>query len=300
MNLDEAAVSFENLDLFAGQVVEGFITGLHKSPFHGFSVEFAEHRIYNTGESTRHIDWKLYGRTDKLFIKRFEEETNLRCHILLDVSPSMYYPAENHRKIRFAATAAAVLAKLLKKQRDAFSLCRFGDRIYSQTDVRSSTSHYRQVLAQLLETLNSEKKAAQSRIANTLDEIAESIHRRSLVVILTDMYDADSDTTALFNALQHLRFKKHEVILFHISDRETEENFNFENRPYRFVDPETGEEMKAYPAQVRDAYLQRIQAFHKELKLKCSQFRIDLEMIDAGKDFQQVLLPFFIKRRSMH
>lgn len=301
MNLEEAAVSFEKLDLFASQVVEGFITGLHKSPFHGFSVEFAEHRIYNTGESTRHIDWKLYGRTDKLFIKKYEEETNLRCHLLLDISPSMYYPPVTLRKIRFAATATAVLANLLKKQRDAFALCRFGDSIISQTDVRSSLSHYRLVLAQLIETMNSDAVAAgQSRIADTLDEIAERIHRRSLVVILTDMYDVEEDSSALFSALQHLRFKKHEVILFHISDTETEGNFNFENRPYRFVDAETGEELKAFPGQIREAYLQRMQEFKKILRLKCNQFRIDLEMIDAGKDFQQVLLPFFMKRRNMH
>ena len=141
MNLQETAVAFDNLDLLASQVVEGFITGLHRSPFHGFSVEFAEHRIYNTGESTRNIDWKLYGRTDKLFVKRFDEETNLRCHLLLDVSGSMYYPKDTNAKIKFAAIAAAVLANLMKKQRDAFGLFRFSDAIVSQTDVRSSLSH---------------------------------------------------------------------------------------------------------------------------------------------------------------
>lgn len=298
MNLQETAVAFDNLDLLASQVVEGFITGLHRSPFHGFSVEFAEHRIYNTGESTRNIDWKLYGRTDKLFVKRFDEETNLRCHLLLDVSGSMYYPRETNAKIRFGAIAAAVLANLMKKQRDAFGLFRFSDRIVSQTDVRSSLSHYRQIIQQLQNTLTETPKQVETNVATTLNTIVEQIHRRSLVVIFSDMFDAGLNNE-LFDALQHLKFRKHEVILFHIVDGQSEIDFDFENRPYRFVDSETNEELKLFPDDVRAYYLNRIKTFRQELKLKCNQFRIDYVEADVQKDFDQILLPFFIKRQKL-
>lgn len=299
MKLQEIAVSFDKLDLLASQVVEGFITGLHKSPFHGFSVEFAEHRLYNTGESTKNIDWKLYGRTDKLFVKRYDEETNLRCHLLLDVSPSMYYPDPDNDKIKFAAVATAVLANLMKKQRDAYGLYKFSDRIQSSLPVRSSGAHYGQVIIELQKTLQENNKTGTTRVATTLNDIAEQIHRRSLVVIFSDMFDAASENDELFSALQHLRFRKHEVIIFHIVDGETELNFNFDNRPYKFVDTETGEEVRLFPDEIKATYLQKIQEFNKQLKLKCNQFRIDYVEADVRKDFNQILLPFFAKRNRM-
>jgi len=299
MKLQEIAVSFDNLDLLAAQVVEGFITGMHKSPFHGFSVEFAEHRIYNTGESTKNIDWKLFGRTDKLFVKRFDEETNLRCHLLVDVSPSMYYPKDSNAKIKFAAVGAAVLANLMKKQRDAFGLYQFSDHVVSSLDVRSSSSHYRLVINELQKALTIEPKEQVTNVAKTLDEIAEQIHRRSLVVIFSDMFDASEDNTALFDALQHLKFRKHEVILFHIVDGDSELEFNFSNRPYRFVDAETGEELKLYPDDVKEHYLSQIKKFNDDLRLKCNQFKIDYVEADIRKDFSQILMPFFVKRQRM-
>lgn len=299
MKLQEIAVTFDNLDLLAAQVVEGFITGMHKSPFHGFSVEFAEHRIYNTGESTKNIDWKLYGRTDKLFVKRFDEETNLRCHLLVDVSPSMYYPKDSNAKIKFAAVGAAVLANLMKKQRDAFGLYQFSDQVVSSLDVRSASSHYRLVINELQKALTLEPKEQFTNVAKTLNEIAEQIHRRSLVVIFSDMFDASEDNTALFDALQHLKFRKHEVILFHIVDGDSELEFNFSNRPYRFVDAETGEELKLYPDDVKEHYLSQIKKFNDDLKMKCNQFKIDYVEADIRKDFSQILIPFFVKRQRM-
>ncbi|MCC6818255.1 MAG: DUF58 domain-containing protein [Bacteroidia bacterium] len=299
MNLQEIAVSFDNLDLLASQVVEGFITGMHKSPFHGFSVEFAEHRLYNTGESTKNIDWKLFGRTDKLFVKRFDEETNLRCHLLLDVSPSMYYPKDSRLKIRFASIAAAVLANLMKNQRDAFGLFKFSDKIVSSLDIRSSASHYNLVINELQKSMAEQPAITKTNVAATLDEIAELIHRRSLVVIFSDMFDASTYNTALFDALQHLKFRKHEVILFHIVDGETELEFNFDNRPYKFVDSESGEELKLYPDDVREIYLKRISEFRSQLRLKCNQYKIDYVEADVRKDFSQILLPFFAKRARM-
>jgi len=299
MTLQETAAAFDNIDLLASQVVEGFITGLHRSPFHGFSVEFAEHKIYNKGESTRHIDWKLFGRTDKLFVKRYEEETNLRCHLVLDTSHSMFYPEGSLSKINFGAIASAVLANLMKRQRDAFALTLFNNKIDLQTEVRSSAAHYRLILNSLHEVLKSQPAPSNTHVADTLNTIAEQIHRRSLVVIFSDMFDAADNNEALFDALQHLKFRKHEVILFHIVDGDSELDFNFENRPYKFVDNETGEELKLYPKDVKVDYLKQMNEYRAALKLKCQQYRIDFVEADVRKDFSQILMPFFVKRQRM-
>ncbi len=299
MNLQETAATFDNLDLLASQVVEGFITGLHRSPFHGFSVEFAEHKIYNKGESTRHIDWKLYGRTDKLFVKRYEEETNLRCHLLLDTSSSMYYPENSNSKIKFGVLAAAVLANLMKRQRDAFGLTLFNDSIISQSEIRSSSSHYSNLLNQLGSVLKQNTTIEKTNVADTLNTIAEQIHRRSLVVILSDMFDEMHESEAIFDALQHLKFRKHEVILMHIVDGHSELEFNFENRPYKFIDNESGEELKLYPEDVKTEYLTQMNNYREALKLKCNQYRIDFVEADVRKDFSQILMPFLVKRQKM-
>ncbi len=299
MTLQETASAFDNIDLLASQVVEGFITGLHRSPFHGFSVEFAEHKIYNKGESTRHIDWKLFGRTDKLFVKRYEEETNLRCHLVLDTSASMFYPEGSLSKINFGVIASAVLANLMKKQRDAFGLTLFDEQIQLQTEVRSSSAHYRLILNKLQEALQMKPTLTKTNVANTLNTIAEQIHRRSLVVVFSDMFDDINDNDVLFDALQHLKFRKHEVILFHITDGNSELDFNFENRPYKFVDNETGEELKLYPEDVKIDYLKQMNAYRAALKLKCQQYRIDFAEADTRKDFAQILMPFLVKRQKM-
>ena len=292
--------AYEHLDVYASQVVEGFITGLHKSPFHGFSVEFAEHRLYNTGESTKHIDWKLYGRTDKLFVKRFDEETNLRCHFLLDVSESMYYPAQTALKFKYAASVAAVLANVLKRQRDAFSLTCFADQIEWQSDLKSSGAHYQTVLHELSKRMKQHNASKGSRIADTLNQMAERIHRRSLVVIISDMFESGNQMDELFKALQHLRFKKHEVLIFNVADVHTENQFEFENRPYHFIDAETKSEIKLFPDQVRSLYLEQMQKLRQSIYDKCHQYKIDLNVIDVQSPIQQVLLPFFKKRQSMH
>jgi len=240
-----------HLEFLARQVVEGFITGLHKSPFHGFSVEFAEHRLYNTAESTRHIDWKLFARTEKLFVKRYEEETNLRCRILLDTSESMRYPEKNgddaHNKLSFGIYAAAALTELMRRQRDAVGLTTFSDRVDLHSPAKSTTAHHKFLFGEMENLLDQSEIGRGTAAASALDEVAERIHRRSLVVVLSDMFDNSAEQERLFSALQHLRFNKHEVILFHITDKKTELDFNFENRPYTFVDSETGEEVKAHP-----------------------------------------------------
>lgn len=297
---------FSSLELIARQVVEGFITGLHKSPFHGFSVEFAEHRIYNPGEPTRHIDWKLFGRTDKLFTKRYEEETNLRCQLVVDNSSSMHFPEMNKKnpelmnKITFSAHCAASIMNLLKMQRDAVGLSLFTDHLDISTPAKSSSVHHKLLIHKLEEAMASDASTPRkTSAAEALHQIAEQIHKRSLVVIFSDMFENVAEANDLFGALQHLRYNKHEVILFHTVDKRLEMDFNFENRPYRFVDVESGEEIKVHAGQIRDNYLKSIQEFKKELELKCAQYRIDFIEADIHKGYKQVLAPYLAKRQKM-
>jgi uncharacterized protein (DUF58 family) len=300
---------FTNLELLAKQVVEGFITGLHKSPHHGFSVEFAEHKLYNKGESTRHIDWKLYARSDKMFVKRYEEETNLRCRIVLDVSASMFFPStakrtiQDNSKLSFSVFSAAALMNLLKRQRDAVGLSLAEETVLLHTEAKSTTQHQMQMYSELSAQLERDlpKPGKKSNLVKTLHEIAERIHRRSLVVIFSDMLDnADHSVDEIFSALQHLKHNKHEVILFHVLDKKTETEFSFENKPYRFVDMETGEEVKLNPEQYRKELSQQLTKRLKELKIKCGQYKIDFIEVDINKSFDEVLLPFLIKRKKLY
>ncbi len=294
-----------NLELLARQVVEGFIIGLHKSPFHGFSVEFAEHRLYNPGDSTKNIDWKVYARTDKLFTKRFEEETNLRCQIVMDASSSMYFPDNGSKdtgqvnKLRFSALAAASLMNLLKKQRDAFGLSIFADKVEQHTRCKSSTAHYKLLLTYLDSLLNNPQRDKMTAAADSLHEIADNIHRRSLVVIFSDMMEQSEESEKLFSALQHLKHNKHEVILFHVVDKSKEMDFEFENRPYIFIDMETGERVRLQSNQVKDYYKEQMTKFKKELEMKCLQYQIDFVEADINQGFRQILLPYLVKRSKM-
>ncbi|MFI5134992.1 MAG: DUF58 domain-containing protein [Chitinophagales bacterium] len=297
----------QNLDLLAKQVVEGFLIGLHKSPFHGFSVEFAEHRIYNPGESTRHIDWKVYARTDRLYVKKFEEETNLRCMIVMDDSSSMFFPEEGEsksglRKIDFATLAAAAIMQLLRKQRDAFGLSVFAGETETMSEVKSSSVHHKLLLGHLESLLNRTERNKKTAAASCLHEIAEKIHRRSLVIIFSDMLENvdTAETEAIFSALQHLKHNKHEVILFHVTDKSKEMEFEYANRPYRFVDLETGDQVKVQPGQVKEFYVDQMKKFFQQLKLRCGQFKIDLVEADINQGFTQVLLPYLMKRQKFN
>lgn len=294
-----------HLELLAKQVVEGFITGLHKSPFHGFSVEFAEHRLYNTGEATKHIDWRLYGRTDKLFVKRYEEETNLRCQLIIDNSSSMHFPDASKgnilNKINFSVHAAAAISYLLKMQRDAVGLSIFSDKIELNTKSRSSSVHHKMLFAEMEKRINDPaiQTGTKTMGAQALHEIAETIHKRSLVVIFSDMMDNSENPEELFSALQHLKHNKHEVILFHVTDKKTEEDFKFENRPYLFVDVESGEEVKVHSNEIRESYINSMKNFKHELKLKCAQYKIDMVEADINEGYKNVLLPYLLKRERM-
>jgi uncharacterized protein (DUF58 family) len=292
----------ENLELLAKQVVEGFIIGLHKSPFHGFSVEFAEHRLYNPGESTKHLDWKVLARTGKMFIKRYEEETNLRCQIVIDASSSMYFPLDaDMNKLRFSIVSAAALVNLLKRQRDAAGLSIFTDVVTFNSEARSSTKHHQLLFAQLDKLLAQKPLNVKTNAAHCLHEIAETVHKRSMIIIFSDMFSqmGEEQQDELFSALQHLKYNKHEVVLFHVVDKSKELDFKFENRPYQFIDMETGEKVKLHANEVKDYYIEQMQKFETGLKLRCAQFRIDLVEADINQDFKQVLLPFLTKRAKM-
>ncbi|MFT4033923.1 MAG: DUF58 domain-containing protein [Siphonobacter sp.] len=300
MKLDLAKVrEYGNIEFLARQMVEGFITGLHKSPFHGFSVEFAEHRLYNTGESTRHVDWKVFGKTDRLYTKRYEEETNLRCHLLLDTSSSMYYPEKTHGKIVFSILASAALAFLLQKQRDAVSLSTFAEQIELQTQTRSTASHIHKIFLELQQLLEQPAPSRKTSAAEVIHQLAEQIHRRSLVIIFSDMFDDIEHADKLFSALQHLKHNRHEVLLFHVTDRATEEEFDFEERPYEFVDLETGERVRVQPGQVKEYYRESIKKFYYELRMKCNQYKIDFIEADIDKGFDPIMSAYLVKRSKM-
>ena len=293
---------FGNLELLAQQVVEGFITGLHKSPFHGFSVEFAEHRLYNTGDSVKNVDWKLFARSEKLFVKRFEEETNLRCQILLDCSSSMYYPETGINKFKFSALAAAALINLLRKQRDAFGLTLFAEEIELHTPAKSTLSHQKFIINELEQSLNINSTSKKTNIIANLHLIAEQIHKRSLVVIFSDLLESslsENSTEELFAALQHLKYNKHEVIIFNVLEVKHELNFDFEHRPYLFVDKETNEQIKLNPVEYKAIYLEKMSQFRKEFEIKCAQYKIELINASLEDGFYPILNAWLIKRNRM-
>jgi uncharacterized protein (DUF58 family) len=302
--LDSTSLSnIGNLEILAKQVVEGFITGLHKSPFHGFSVEFAEHRLYNKGESTRHIDWKLFAKTEKLFIKRYEEETNLRSHIIIDNSASMHYPLmkemdlQHYNKIGFAVFATAALLEILKRQRDAFGLSIYASQNEYYAPARGNEKHRRMLLAKLQELIDNRS----TEVTNTyevLHEIAEKIHRRSLIFLFTDMFQSDKKEEELLAALRHLRYNKHEVVLFHTYDGRHELDFDFDDRPRKYTDVETGEQIQLFASQIKEKYKEKMEAYFTELKYKCMQYKIDYVAVDIREGFDQVLMTYLMRRNK--
>lgn len=297
--------AFNHLDLLANQVVEGFIIGMHKSPFHGFSVEFAEHRLYNQGESTKEIDWKVYARTDKLFSKKFEEETNLRCQIVIDTSSSMYFPEEKFNqglvlnKFKFSALGAACLMNVLKRQRDAFGLSLFDQSLHTHSHAKSSTTHYQLLLSFLDKYLTNPTQKKSTSATDALNQIADQIHKRSLVIIFSDMFDDKNNIDELFAAINHLKHNKHEVILFHVLDKKYELDFEFENRPYEFVDMETGERIKLQTHQIKEKYITQITSLKSLIQSKSIQHRVEYIEADINMGYDYILQSFFVKRKKM-
>ncbi len=279
-----------NLELIARSVVEGFITGLHKSPFHGFSVEFSQHRPYMTGDSLRFVDWKVYARTDRFYIKQFEEETNLRSYILLDSSESMAYASKEVSKWQYASYLSAALCYLLLRQRDAIGLVLFDDQIRIQMPPRSMASYLRQMLRQI-EQAKMGKDTSIGRVSHT---IAEQFRRRGLLILISDLLD---DPLEVLKGLKHFRHDQHEVIVFHILDPQ-EAAFNFSGN-VMFEDLETGEKLKTQPYFVKDEYRRRFQEFLRFYRVETSKNNIDYQPIFTSEPLQTALLKFLSKRKRM-
>lgn len=295
---------FKNLELLANQVVEGFISGIHKSPFHGFSSEFAEHKIYNPGESTRHVDWRLFAKTDRLYTKKYQEETNLRCHLIIDNSSSMHYPVvktqtiDSLNKIGFSVLAAASLMNIFKRQRDAVGLSVYSDNYDFYAPEKGSERHFR-MLTSILEKMIVEKEMErQTKTYTYLHQIAEKIHRRSLIFLFTDMFQNETEEDKIFEALRHLKYNKHEVILFHVMDKKKEYAFDFDNSPRRFIDVETGEYIDLYADNVKQAYEKAVATFFDNLKLRCMQYGIKYVEADITGNFNKILLTYLVERKK--
>lgn len=294
-----------NLPLLASQVVEGFISGIHKSPFHGYSAEFAEHKLYNTGESTRHIDWKLYAKTDKLYTKKFEEETNLRCHFILDQSASMYYPEVRSPslsqldKLSFSALSIAAIMQLLNKQRDAVGLSVYDEALRFQATEKGSSLHYNMIYNILENCINTPVSGAKTNTYQFLHEIAEKLKRRSLVFLFTDLLQPDIPRADLFEALRHLKYNKHQVVLFHTLDYKTEVRFDFEDTPKRFFDVETGSKIDLHTHQIQKNYVEKMTKFIEELKLTCAKFKIRYVEADIRKDFEKILSTYLVEKQKL-
>jgi uncharacterized protein (DUF58 family) len=299
----EIISGFKHLELLANQVVEGFISGMHKSPFHGFSAEFAEHKIYNSGESTKHIDWKLFAKTDRLYTKRFEEETNLRCHLIIDNSSSMHFPKLKsdqpfyESKIGFSVLASAVLMNLLKKQRDAVGLSVFSDTYEYYAPEKGSDRHHRMLLNQLENLLENSKTTKNTDTITYLHLIAEKMHRRSMIVLFTDMFQ-DGNQEQLFNALQHLKHNKHKVVVFHVIDEKTELNFNFDNTPRKFIDVESGEIINLYAENIKEEYEKNVSEYFKKLSLTCAQNKIKYVPVNVGANFEKILTTYLVEKQN--
>jgi uncharacterized protein (DUF58 family) len=299
----EIISGFKHLELLANQVVEGFISGMHKSPFHGFSAEFAEHKIYNSGESTKHIDWKLFAKTDRLYTKRFEEETNLRCHLIIDNSSSMHFPKLKsdqpfyENKIGFSVLASAVLMNLLKKQRDAVGLSVFSDKYEYYAPEKGSDRHHRMLLNQLENLLENSKTPKNTDTITYLHLIAEKMHRRSMIVLFTDMFQ-DGNQEQLFNALQHLKHNKHKVVVFHVIDEKTELNFNFDNTPRKFIDVESGEIINLYSENIKEEYEKNVSEYFKKLSLTCAQNKIKYVPVNVGANFEKILTTYLVEKQN--
>lgn len=296
---------FQHLELLAHQIVEGFISGMHKSPFHGFSAEFAEHKIYNSGESTKHIDWKLFAKTDRLYTKQFEEETNLRCHLIIDNSASMHFPnliaLQNffENKIGFSVLASAVLMNLLKKQRDAVGLSVYSDNYEYYSPEKGSERHHRMLLTKL-ESLLVQKPKTSTQTATYLHQIAEKIHRRSMIVLFTDMFHPfgnKEEDDRLFKALLHLKHKKNKVVLFHVYDGKKEIDLNFSNTPTKFVDLESGEDINVFPKNVKEAYQSKIRNYFQEIELNCSMYKIKYIPVSVQDSFEKIITTYLVEKQ---
>jgi uncharacterized protein (DUF58 family) len=288
----EVVSTIKNLELIAKFIVEGFLVGLHKSPYHGFSVEFSEHRQYMPGDNIRDIDWKVYGRTNRFYIKQYEEETNLKAYLILDISGSMGYASKKISKIQYATYLAAALSYLLIKQRDAVGLATFSNKIYRFLPPKS-TSGYLQFILKELNEIKLERQT--TNVSDTLHELAEKIKRRGLIILLTEFLYEDPEK--ILQGLKHFRHYDHEILVFNILDPQ-DKFFDFK-QDVTFVDMETGEKVKTQPFFLRERYRRHIDDFYNNLQKECLNFQIDFHNIITDEPFDKALIRYMLKRKKM-
>jgi uncharacterized protein (DUF58 family) len=286
----EVVSKLSGMEIKARLVVEGFIAGLHRSPYHGFSVEFAEHRQYMPGDPLRNIDWKVYGKTDRYFVKEFEEETNLKAYLLLDISGSMGYSSNGINKLEYGSYLCAALSYLMLKQRDSVGLVIFDQKIKKYIPPKSTLSH----LHNLLRELDKLSPSETTNISSTLHQMAERIKRRGLIILLSDLFDKPEE---IITGLKHFRHKKHEVIVFHILDPK-EQSFAFDNEAV-FKDLETKEEIWTSPWQIRKEYQDRLKELLNRYTLECRESLIDYVLLDTSVPFDRALFSYLNKRQRL-
>ncbi len=279
------------MEIKARLVVEGFIAGLHKSPYHGFSVEFAEHRQYMPGDPLKNVDWKVYGKTDRFFIKEFEEETNLKAYILMDTSGSMGYGSDGINKLEYGCYLSAALSYLMLKQRDSVGLVLFDQKINKYIPPKSALRSHLHVILQELDKL---MPSQTTNISIALHEMAERIKRRGLIILISDLFD---DPDKVINGLKHFRHKKHEVIVFHVLDPR-ERTFAFPELAI-FKDLETNEELMTSPWQIKKEYIDRFQALISKYTLQCRESLIDYVLLDTSVSFDYALFSYLSKRQRL-
>jgi len=291
--------------LLANQIVEGFLTGLHKSPFHGFSVEFAEHKLYVPGDSIKNIDWKLFARTEKLFLKEYEDETNLKCSIAIDVSSSMNFPESNNidinnlNKLGFSIYSAASILNLLSRQRDAAGLITFDENIVDVTEIKGSKTHFYHLVNTVEELLTQKKvESSDTNISAVIHQIAERLPKRSLFILFTDFHFQKNKEsfTEITESLHHLKHNNHEVVVFHVFDESKEIDLDFSNTPHRFIDLETGELVKINPREIQESFKKTQVRNKKIIKNKLSSFKIDYVEANINEGFTNVLKTYLLKR----
>ncbi|OZC03198.1 DUF58 domain-containing protein [Rubricoccus marinus] len=303
----EALARIGSLELRARLIVEGFITGMHRSPYHGFSVEFAQHRPYNRGDELRHVDWKVWARKDRWMVKQYEEETNLRHAVVLDTSPSMRYAgASGVSKLAYGATLGAALHTLMVRQRDATGLAAFDSTLHTLVPPRAARAHLRALLATLdrLESAPAtppapEAETGASGVARALDEVAERLPKRSLVTIISDLFETMDGAAEIAKALRHLRHRGHEVLVFHVLDAKTERDFAFDDLPVRMRDMETGETLTLQPAQLREHYREASGAFFNDFKRRCREIEADYVLLDTAQPYDHALSAYLQKRKRL-
>jgi len=283
-------VKLGKVNLVARLVVEGFISGLHKSPFRGFNVEFAEHRPYMPGDEIRHIDWKVFGKSDKFYIKQFEEETNLKAYIFLDKSASMNFPNTEDAlsKLTYGSYLSASLAYLMLQQRDSVGLATFSRKIHDFIPPRSQAGH----LHQLHEALTELKGEGDTDLAGILNQLAERIKRRALIILISDLF-ASSDKEVV-SALKHLRHQKHEIIVFHLLSRQ-ELQLDF-TAASQFIDLESGERMVASPREIQKQYQEKIAVWLDYYRQSLQEASIDYQPLNTTLPLEYPLISYLSKR----